>query len=84
VKASEAEVELALDYRKTRLPELEQRAAALNAIGARTIVRGLLAYGWTFAEVSSSPTPLSPVGRRDLYSAPKDAQFDLQSDTPNT
>ena len=66
VKASEAEVELALDYRKTRLPELEQRAAALNAIGARTIVRGLLAYGWTFAEVSSSPTPLLKVVRAHL------------------
>jgi len=67
-------VELALDYRKTRLPELEQRAAALNAIGARTIVRGLLAYGWTFAEVSSSPTPLQSVDetciqRRKMHSS---------------
>jgi len=66
VKASEADVDLALEYRKNRLPELEERAAALNAIGARTIVCGLLAYGWTFAEVSSSPTRFLKVVRAHL------------------
>ncbi|KAG9240522.1 hypothetical protein BJ878DRAFT_483775 [Calycina marina] len=66
VKAYEEDVDLALEYRKTRLPELEQRAAALNAIGARTIVCGLLAYGWTFAEVSSSPIPFLKLVRAHL------------------
>ncbi|PVH68251.1 hypothetical protein DL98DRAFT_632938 [Cadophora sp. DSE1049] len=65
-KASQDDIDLALEYRETRLPDLEQRAKSLNGIGARTIVCGLLECGWTSAEVLSSPTLFLQLVRKHL------------------
>jgi hypothetical protein len=56
VKANEEDVALVLEYRELHLPHLHKRARDLNGVGALTIVDGLLAYGWTSAEIKSSPT----------------------------
>lgn len=47
------DIKLAIEYRKEKLPKLKQRADSLNALAARIVVDGLLAYGWTYPEVLS-------------------------------
>jgi hypothetical protein len=66
VKANEEDVKLVLEYREAHLPKLHERAKALNGVGARTIVDGLLEYGWTSAEVTLSPTPFLKLVKKYL------------------
>jgi hypothetical protein len=38
---------------KKSFPNFQARATSFNLLAARTIINGLLAYGWTFPEVLS-------------------------------
>jgi hypothetical protein len=50
------EIQEFLEFRKKHLPKLEESARSLNEIGARVIVDGLLAYGYSPSELLSSST----------------------------
>ncbi|TVY80936.1 hypothetical protein LSUE1_G004523 [Lachnellula suecica] len=60
------DVQLVLEFMEAHLPIQYQRAKSLNGVGARAIVVGLLAYGWNFGEVKSSPTPFLKAVRKHL------------------
>ena len=66
MKSNKKDVELVLEYRKTQLPSLHERAKALNPIAARTIMVGLLEYGWTLEEINSSPTLFIRLIKKEL------------------
>ncbi|TGO91201.1 hypothetical protein BPOR_0035g00020 [Botrytis porri] len=58
LKMNRDDIHLVLEYRKTKLPQLEKRAESLDESAACTIVSGLLAYGWTISELLSTQTSL--------------------------
>lgn len=65
-RANQNDIDLVLEYRKSQLPELYARSQELNGLGARTIVNGLLEYGWTSTEITSSPSPFLKLVRKYL------------------
>ncbi|PVH68176.1 hypothetical protein DL98DRAFT_233489 [Cadophora sp. DSE1049] len=56
---SKGDIGLVLEYIATYLPQLYNIFKSLNGIGARTIVKGFLAHGWTVEEVKSCPIPFT-------------------------
>jgi hypothetical protein len=46
------------NYRQEFLPEISKRARSFDIIAVEAIFNGLLAYGWTWDEITSSRTPL--------------------------
>ncbi|CZT07024.1 uncharacterized protein RAG0_12614 [Rhynchosporium agropyri] len=66
VNTNKGDVRLALEYVQIHLPELHHTLISLNGVGARTIVQGLLAYGWTVEEIKSSPIPFMKEVRKHL------------------
>lgn len=47
-RISPNDIPLVLDYRKSELPDVEERSQQLNIVAAAAIIRGLIAYGWTY------------------------------------
>jgi hypothetical protein len=52
------DVTIVHDYRQKYFPEISRRAGSFDIIAAEAIFNGLLAYGWTWNEITSSCTPL--------------------------
>ncbi|KAH7370300.1 hypothetical protein BKA65DRAFT_14162 [Rhexocercosporidium sp. MPI-PUGE-AT-0058] len=66
VNTNKEDVGLVLEYIRIHLPRLYDTLIELNGVGARTMVKGLLAYGWTVEEVKSSPVPFMKAVRKHL------------------
>ena len=66
MKTNKEDVSLVLDYIQKHIPELYDTLISLNGVGARTMVNGLLAYGWTEEEIKSSPIPFMKAVRKHL------------------
>tara|TARA_R110002060_G_scaffold46665_4_gene57803 strand:- start:1415 stop:2311 length:897 start_codon:yes stop_codon:yes gene_type:complete len=66
VNTNKGDVGLVLGYIEKHLPDLYHTLTSMNGVGARTIVNGLLAYGWTEEEVKSSPIPFMKAVRKYL------------------
>jgi len=66
VNTNKKDVSLVLDYIQKHIPKLYGTLISLNGVGARTMVNGLLAYGWTEEEIKSSPILFMEAVRKHL------------------
>jgi len=66
VNTNKGDVGLVLGYIEKHLPDLYHTLTSMNGVGARTIVNGLLAYGWTEEEIKSSPILFMEAVRKHL------------------
>lgn len=52
------DVELVLEYRRSKLPKVEERSQHMDIVAARAIIRGLIAYGWAYPELARCKSEL--------------------------
>ena len=57
-KLSKSDIRLIVEFLKEEVPEVYRRGEALDAIAARALVNGFLAYGWTLSELSTTQSSL--------------------------
>ena len=52
-------MQLLLQYRKDHLPELDKQARALNSFASRILAMGMVAFGWSYHELETTPSCLA-------------------------